>query len=183
MEDKNRIPGRLGGKESACQYSRPRFDPWAGKMPWRRQWQPSPAGLTGEFHKQRSLVGYSPWGLKELDVTEPLNTERPKTPSIWVFPPTVFLPLVHQFLRKDLVAWAFPIPSQETFRENGPTLLCPSTLSVPTIHFLLPYPCLRFESTKVSEKNQTSIFERRSACPTLRSVLQAFFPLICSIVT
>ena len=39
-----------------------RFDPWVGKIPWRRAWLPSPALLPGESHGQRSLTGYSPWG-------------------------------------------------------------------------------------------------------------------------
>ena len=39
-------------------------------LPWRREWQPTPVFLPGEFHGQRSLVGYSPWGHKELDSTE-----------------------------------------------------------------------------------------------------------------
>jgi len=40
------------------------------KIPWRKEWQPTPVFLPGEFHGQRSLAGYSPWGLKELDTTE-----------------------------------------------------------------------------------------------------------------
>ena len=51
---------------------RPRFDPWVGKIPWRREWLPTPVFLPGEFHRQRSLAGYSPWGVKELDTTEKL---------------------------------------------------------------------------------------------------------------
>ena len=43
------------------------FDPWAGKIPWRRKWQPTPVFLPGESHGQRSLVGCSPWGCKEMD--------------------------------------------------------------------------------------------------------------------
>ena len=39
---------------------RPGFDPWDGKIPWRRAWQPTPVFLPGESHGQRSLVGYSP---------------------------------------------------------------------------------------------------------------------------
>ena len=35
------------------------FDPWLGKIPWRRAWQPTPVLLPGESHGQRSLVGYS----------------------------------------------------------------------------------------------------------------------------
>ena len=46
------------------------FDPWVGKFPWRRKWQPTPVFLPGESHGWRSLVGYSPWGLKESDTTE-----------------------------------------------------------------------------------------------------------------
>jgi len=41
-----------------------------GKILWRKAWQPTPVFLSGEFHGQRSLVGYSPWGHKELDLTE-----------------------------------------------------------------------------------------------------------------
>ena len=44
------------------------FYPWVRKIPWRRKWQPTPAFLPGEFHGQRSLVGYSPWGHKKLDM-------------------------------------------------------------------------------------------------------------------
>ena len=42
------------------------------KIPWRREWQPTQLFLPGEFHGQRSLVGYSPWGHKELDTTKRL---------------------------------------------------------------------------------------------------------------
>jgi len=37
-----------------------RFDPWIRKIPWRWEWLPIPVFLPGEFHGQRSLVGYSP---------------------------------------------------------------------------------------------------------------------------
>ena len=58
------LPRWLRGKESACQCRRRRrlgFDPWVGKVPWRRKWQPTPVFLSGESRGQRSLVGYSPW--------------------------------------------------------------------------------------------------------------------------
>ena len=51
-----------------------RFDPWVGKIPWRRKWQPTPVFLLGKFHGQRSLAGYSPWGCKELDRLKQLST-------------------------------------------------------------------------------------------------------------
>ena len=47
-----------------------RFNPWVGKIPWRRAWQPALVFLPGESHGQRSLVGYNPWGCKESDTTE-----------------------------------------------------------------------------------------------------------------
>ena len=40
---------------------RPGLDPWVGKIPWSRKWQPTPVFLPGESHGQRSLAGYSPW--------------------------------------------------------------------------------------------------------------------------
>ena len=49
------------GKEPICQCRRRkrcRFDPWIGKIPWRRKWQPTPVFLPGESHEQRSLAGY-----------------------------------------------------------------------------------------------------------------------------
>ena len=50
-----------------------RFDPWVRKIPLRRDWQAAPVFLPGEFHGQRSLVGYSSVGLKELDTTERIH--------------------------------------------------------------------------------------------------------------
>ena len=47
-----------------------RFDPWVGKISWRRTGQPTILFLPGEFCGQRSLEGYSPWGCKESDTTE-----------------------------------------------------------------------------------------------------------------
>jgi len=49
---------------------RPWFDPWVGKIPWRRTWQPTPVFLPGESHAQRRLAGYSSLGRQELDITE-----------------------------------------------------------------------------------------------------------------
>ena len=46
------------------------FNPWVRKIPWRRAMQATPVFLPGESHGQSSLVGYSPWGCKELDTTE-----------------------------------------------------------------------------------------------------------------
>ena len=45
-------------------------NPWVGKVPWRRAWQPTPVFLPGESHGQRSPMGYSPWGCTDLDTTK-----------------------------------------------------------------------------------------------------------------
>ena len=56
---------------NARRHRRCRFDPWVGKILWRRRkWQPIPVFLPGESHGQRSLTCYSPGGHKESDMTE-----------------------------------------------------------------------------------------------------------------
>ena len=52
------------------QCRKPRFDPWLGKIPERRKWQPTPVFLPGEFQGQKSLMGYSPRNRKVSDMTE-----------------------------------------------------------------------------------------------------------------
>ena len=57
------FPGGASGKEPACQCRRLKrhgFDPWVGKIPWRRAWQPTLVFLPGEFHGQRNMVGLGP---------------------------------------------------------------------------------------------------------------------------
>ena len=68
-----RFPGGPSGEEPDYQCRRCKrraFDPWVGKIPWRRAWHPAPLFLPGESHGQRSLAGHSPWGWKELDKSE-----------------------------------------------------------------------------------------------------------------
>ena len=52
--------------------------PGLGRSPKRRAWQPTPVFLPGKSHGQRSLEGYSPWGCREVDMTERLNTAQQK---------------------------------------------------------------------------------------------------------
>ena len=71
--------GGTSGKKPACQcrtHKRRGFDPWVGKIPWRRAWQPVLVFLPEEFHGQRSLVDYSPWSCKESDTTEVTSLTR-----------------------------------------------------------------------------------------------------------
>ena len=55
----------LSGKESAFSVG----DAGSILIPWRRKWQPTLVFSPGESHGQRSLVGHSPWGHKESDMT------------------------------------------------------------------------------------------------------------------
>ena len=69
------FPSVSGGKESAYNAG-DLCDPLVGKIPWRTEWQSTPVFLPGEFHGQRSLADYSPWGRQEWDTVEQL-TLRP----------------------------------------------------------------------------------------------------------
>ena len=51
-------------------------DPWVGNIPWRRNWQCTPVFLPGEFHGQRSLVGYCSWDCKESDTAKELTLSQ-----------------------------------------------------------------------------------------------------------
>ena len=74
------IFGGTSGKGPACQCSRPkrcRFDPWVGKIPWRRKWQPTPVFSPGEFHREGRLEGYSAWGRKSQTQLKRLSAAQP----------------------------------------------------------------------------------------------------------
>ena len=70
------LPWWLRQLRICLQCRRPRFNPWVRKIPWRREWLPTPGFLPGEFHGQKSLVGYNPRSCKESDTTEWLTTMR-----------------------------------------------------------------------------------------------------------
>ena len=57
------FPGGASGKQLACQCRRHKrcgFNPWVGKIPWRKAWQPTAVFLPGESHGKRSLAGSGP---------------------------------------------------------------------------------------------------------------------------
>ena len=79
MDSINSFPGGASGKEPACQcrrYKRHGFNPWVRKIPWNREWSPTPVFLPGESHGQISLAGYRPCCGKELEMTEQLSTQH-----------------------------------------------------------------------------------------------------------
>ena len=73
------FPGSAGGKEATCQCRRCKrleFNPWVRKIPWRTAQQPPPVFLPGESHGQSCLLGYGPWGRKELETVEATQHAR-----------------------------------------------------------------------------------------------------------
>ena len=71
--------GGASGKEPACQcrrHKRLMFNPWVGKIPWSRKWQPTPVFLPGESHGQRSLAGCGPWDHKSQILLKQLSTAQ-----------------------------------------------------------------------------------------------------------
>ena len=104
------FPGSSDGKESACNAGNLCSIPGLGKIPWRKAWQPTPVFLPGESHGQRRLVGYSPFGCKESDMTEQLTHTHTKK-KVWShcisktiglysgeIHITLFKPSIHSFL-------------------------------------------------------------------------------------
>ena len=68
------FPGGLDGKESAYNAGGMGSIPGLGRSPWRRAWLPTPVFLPGESRGQRRPAGCSPWGHKESDIAEHMNT-------------------------------------------------------------------------------------------------------------
>ena len=63
------LPRWLNGKESTChcrRHQRLEFNPWVGKITWRRKWQATPVFLLGKSPGQKSPKGYSPWSCKRV---------------------------------------------------------------------------------------------------------------------
>ena len=57
-------------KEFACNAGDPGLIPELGRFPWRWEWLPIPVFLPGEFHGQKSLAGYSPWGRNQTQLSD-----------------------------------------------------------------------------------------------------------------
>ena len=136
------LPWWLRWSSVCLEWGRPRFDPWVGKIPWRRKWEPTPVLSPGKFHRLRSLVGYSPWGRKESDTTEQLHF------TLHAFPQ-----FLQQFLPKFRKIWWSCKSSRDYFshpcRED-----CPCLYSLPgqppEYPLILSKPnCFRTPSEKI----------------------------------
>ena len=104
------------------------FDPWVGKIPWRRAWQPTPVFSPGESHGQRRLAGYSPRGRKESDVTE-----ASKHTHTWEWDCNVFMRVFfcEQFMQ-----------STSKRSHHGPSVASPSPVAAArSHHWVEKYDC------------------------------------------
>ena len=118
--------GGTSGKEPACQcrgQKRRGFDPRVRRITWKRAWQPTPIFLPGEFHVERSLVGFSLWGHRESDTTERLShmdtcvaslvaqivKNLPAMQEIWDQSPGLGRPLEKGMAtHSNILAWRIP---------------------------------------------------------------------------
>ena len=89
------LPGGSVVKNLPVSARRRGSNPWVGKIPWRRKWQPTPVFLPGESHGRRSLVGPSPWG--HTRVWHDLATKQKFLPQEYAVGFCHFLCLAHLF--------------------------------------------------------------------------------------
>ena len=76
-------PGTSDGKAFACSVGDPGFNPWVGNIPWRREWQPNPVFLAGEFQGQRTLVDYIVSAITRVGHSWAANTHGKPSPRSW----------------------------------------------------------------------------------------------------
>ena len=129
------------GKEPICnarddlQCWRPGFDPWVGKMPWRRKWQHTPLFLPRKSHGQRSLVGYTLW------------CHKSDTAVITHHSSTYKLPLCSVLQRLDL-PWLSQTPDASLPLCLSSCLQGPKCFTQPSTHFHCGSPKAKHSWTK-----------------------------------
>ena len=132
------FPGSSDGKEPACNAGDLGSIPWVEKIPWRREWLPTPLFLPEESHGQRSLAGYSPWGPKELDTTEQLTlyllgSELKVTHSVMSTLCVSMDYTVHGILQARILEWvAYPFSSGSSRPRNQTRSPALQAYSLPT---------------------------------------------------
>ena len=137
------------------------FNPWVGKIPWRRKWQPTPVLLPGKFHGWRE--GNSWWGCKESDTTERLHFyfhwRYPSGSTLGTFMelpqavrPCMTESLVSLHSSFTALLWLFPLESHRpSFWPMNCYSVCPSrtfelacsrccSIHPPNTHLVLPLP-------------------------------------------
>ena len=143
------------------------FNPWVRKIPWNKKWQPISVLLTGEFHGQRSQVGYSPWGHQKSDMTEHTHTrERTQehemsgcgikyhfggSTQLQISQNTVFLIIVLFYESKiplsvvTLLGLGSPLSKRSSHLRGTEKLDCSSCISLPwqvaqMVNWVIPLP-------------------------------------------
>ena len=129
-----------------------------GKIPWRRKWQSTPVFLPGKSHGQRSLAGYSPWGCKELDMTEQLTLSLPYIKGCIPYTSTLKLLLFSDFscqritviglLCKEELCCCYCCASEHSFKELN---VLWQEMQDLTCHFHVPTPIAKFLLSALSE--------------------------------
>ena len=136
LHTKKGFPWWLSNKESAWQCRRHRFDPCVGKIPWRRKWQPTPIFLPEKFSGQRSLVGYSLWDHKELDMTDWAHTNthtHPEREKHWQMHTHIPFQLSFKLCHQKTTYSAF-MPVELTASVSLPTEICLVRAALHTRH-------------------------------------------------
>ena len=104
------------------------FQPWVGKIPWRRKWQPPPVLLPGKSHGRRNLVGYSPWGRR-------VGHDWATSLSLSSVSTTLFLKKSLHLLFTNTRVWSFSVCrydshfKQSSFFTRYLSALCSSSVS------------------------------------------------------
>ena len=154
------------------------FDPWVGKLPWRRTWHPTPVFLPGESHGHSSSAGYSPWSHKESDRTEHHRNQKARTLSD--FPLSSQMPEqapraqgpaasgLRPASLSSLCSSQLPSTPAPTSGPLQPCVLCP--LQGGSSSFL-PQPCAPGESLQTSLSKPTPVSQRRRKDPELVLIL------------
>ena len=140
------LPRGPSSKESACQRKRCKFNPWVGKIPWRRKWQPTPILLPGESHGRRSLAGCSPWGHTESDTTERLSTHTHQGLNLSFMHSIAMEKAIkqHQMIQNtieglnkwkqiDSHRWGAPISSREQVSQNESRKVSANPIIIPRL--------------------------------------------------
>ena len=155
------LPWWLTGKESACQAG----DEGVGKIPWRREWLPTPVFLPGEFHGQRSLVGYIQSMGSESDTTEWLSNNHCGFKHLFLkFPRTGVLPLNSQLGGQHVLHWQMlsqPVKTATSALYQSPTQspgvdLC-SAVNACGLSTASSYPMHTHEVTSADARGQAGL--------------------------
>ena len=106
----------LSSKESACKCRSHRFDPWVEKISWRKNWQPTPVFLSGQFHWQRNLADYSRWGCQESETTEHAHMHRQLYGFYILYPHNrlVLMQTINRCLVAQSWTWLKPLGSSSS---------------------------------------------------------------------